>query len=66
MEVVKESLDVKKEGRDVATLDTCLDRMDHAQHGVRRCVIVAGPKLAGGKEVKMCSIKKDALQDNSL
>jgi len=31
VEVVKESLDIEEEeGRDVATLDTCLDRMDHA------------------------------------
>jgi len=35
VEVVEESLDIEEEeGRDVATLDACLDRMDHAQHGV--------------------------------
>ena len=31
MEVVEEPLDVEEEeSRDVTTLDTCLDRMDHA------------------------------------
>jgi len=35
VEVVEESLDVEEEqGCDMATLDACLDRMDHAQHSV--------------------------------
>ena len=67
MEVVEEPLDVEEEeSSDVATLDTGLDRMDHAQDGIRRCMIVTGPKLTGGEELEACSIQEDVLQDNSF
>jgi len=62
VEVVEKSLDIEEEeGRDMATLDARLDRMDHAQHSVGRRVVVAGSKLTGGEELEARSVEKDAL-----
>ena len=65
VEVVEKSLDVKEEkGRNVTALDTCLDRMDHAQYCVRRSVVVAGSKLTGGKKLEARGVEENALRDN--
>jgi len=67
MEVVEETLDVKKEeGGNSSAFDTRLDRMDHAKDGVRCHVVVTGSKLAGGEEMEMCGIEEDSFQDNPL
>ena len=66
MEVVKETLDVKKEeGGNLSAFDACLDCMDHAKDGVRCCVVVMGSKLVGGEEMETCSIE-DLFRDNPL
>ena len=67
MQVIEETLDVKEEeGSDSATFNAGLDCMDHAQDSVRCHMVVAGPKLAGGKELEARGIEEDALRDNLL
>jgi len=58
VEVVKETLDVEEEeAGSPAAFDAGLDSVCHAQDCIGHCMIVTQAKLAGRKEMKMCSIQ---------
>jgi len=65
VKIVEEALDIKQEeAGDPTALDARLNSMSHAQDGIGRGVVVARPKLMGGKEVIPCRVQKNAFGHN--
>ena len=57
MEVVEEPLNVKeKEACHMPRLDTCLDRVHHAQDRVGSSMVIPRPELPWGKELEVLQL----------
>ena len=60
-------MDVKQEeGSNLSALDASLDHVDHTKDSIRRCVIVMGSELSGGKKMETGSIKENPFGDDPL